>query len=667
MTTEFANIELALIEPSLTNPRKTFDSTKLAELTASIKVSGVHQPVLVRPLPGSRVADTPRGVQYELVCGERRYRASVDAGVATIPALVRALTDEQVLEIQIVENLIRDDLTELEEAEGYEALMAHASINADAVASKIGKSRSYVFGRLKLLDLGQDCKQAMRDGKIDASRALLIARIPDSTLQATALKQVMEPDYRGDVMSVRAFQSWLQANVMLRLDKARFKITDSRLIASAGSCKDCPKRTGANPDLFADVSSADICTDTACFHAKEDAHRNALIAKAAKKGMRFIEGKEAQELIAHQYTTHIDGYSPLSQVRKDITRDGETGLTLRELLGADAPGAVLIENPYNQELVEAVPTDEAEAVLLAKGLLQDNAHPAMGSAKDLARDLERLQLQATNKIDRRTQSAVLAATIAAIRATDDTMALAGLLGSTVLRAWLITQLDDWMSNDEMAACLGYTFQDGEDEADGLAMHIRAIGTADLHRAMACMMAMADDRNVYAGYQPLVLDTFTTILDVPVKALQKKAAAEVRAEYADQIKATQAKIDALKPTIPAALLTQQAPGAAKAKPAARKGKMSAAEAAASIAAAMQDQDDGDDEDADDGVPSIANDTPRMGVKVRISAQHLHPKQQKYAGKEGTITGKIGDAWDVTFRGRSGGISSFMADQITVVAA
>ena len=66
-------------------------------------------------------------------------------------------------------------------------------------------------------------------------------------------------------------------------------------------------------------------------------------------------------------------------------------------------------------------------------------------------------------------------------------------------------------------------------------------------------------------------------------------------------------------------------------------------------------------------NIANDTPRMGAKVRISAQHLHPKQQKYAGKEGTITGKIGDAWDVTFRGRSGGISSFMADQISVVVA
>ena len=625
MTTEFANIELALIEPSLTNPRKTFNPTKLADLTASIKASGVHQPVLVRPLPGSRVSDTERGVQFELVCGERRYRASEMAGVATIPAMVRALTDDQVMEIQLVENLQRDDLSELEEAEGYETLMAHANLNADAVAAKIGKSRSYVFGRLKLLDLSFECKQAMRAGQIDASRALLIARIPDSALQSKALEAAIAPDYRGDPMSVRAFQSWLQTNVMLRLDKATFTITDSRLIASAGSCKDCPKRTGANPDLFADVSSADICTDTTCYHAKEDAHRNALIARAAKKGMRFIEGKEAQELIAHQYTTHINGYSPLGEVRKDITRDGENGLTLRELLGADAPGAVLIENPYTKDLVEAVPTDEAEAVLLAKGLLHETekSASAMGSAKELARDLERLQLQATNKINRRTQSAVLTATIAAIRATDDTMALAGLLGSSMLKAWLILQLDDWVSNDEMAVCLGYTFQEGEDEADGLAMHIRAIGAAELHRAVACVMAMGDDRNIYADYEPLVLNTLTDILDVPVKAIQKKAAFEVRAEYADQIKEAQARIDATKAPTPAAPLPQATPDTSKAKPA-RKGKISAQEAQAAIAEAMQAgldaaaSADAVAHPADPGnVPNCANDMPAIGVRCQAN--------------------------------------------------
>lgn len=103
--TEFATIELTLIASSLTNPRKHFNPAKLAELAESIKTSGVHQPILVRPLPGSRVADTDRKVEFELVCGERRLRASQQAGVHAIPAMIRGLTDEQVLEIQIVENL----------------------------------------------------------------------------------------------------------------------------------------------------------------------------------------------------------------------------------------------------------------------------------------------------------------------------------------------------------------------------------------------------------------------------------------------------------------------------------------------------------------------------------------------------------------------------------
>jgi len=675
---ELRNIPLDAITESTFNPRKNFDPAKLAELTESIKTSGVLQPILVRPLTGDRVGDTERSVQFEIIAGARRYRASEAAGLATIPAIVRAMTNDAAMEAAILENLQRDDLTELEEAEGYEALMSHAAITADQVGAKIGKSRSYVYGRLKLLDLSHECKQAMRAGQLDASRALLIARIPDSTLQAKALEAAIAPDYRGDTLSVRGFQSWLQANVMLRLDKATFKITDSRLIASAGSCKDCPKRTGANPDLFADVSSADICTDTACYHAKEDAHRAALIARAEKKGMRFIDGKEAGELIAHQYTSHIDGYLPLSQVRKDITRDGETGLTLRELLGTDAPGAVLIENPYTKELIEAVPEDAAVAALLAKGLLC-KADATKPNAKHIANELEYLQKQVANKTTRKVRADVLTATLGAIRGCDDTMARAGLLGSTVLRAWLITQLDDWVSNDEMAAALGYTFQEGEDEADGLAMHIRAIGQADLNRAVACVMAIADDRNAYADYEPLVIDTFTAILDVPVEAIERKATADVKAEFADQIKAIQAQIDAAKAAAPAATTaaptdpaSTDAPKANPAKPAKTakpvkpaKAKISAAEATASIAAAMQEQEQA--QGAADTVPNVASDTPAIGVRVRVTGQLANPRQQKYAGKEGSITGKVGSAWDVTFRGRSGGISSFTEDQLTVVMA
>ena len=120
-------LDVACIVASTTNPRKTFNQVKLAELAESIKASGVHQPILVRPLPPERLADTfaerRRGEAlptHELVAGERRWRGCQLAGVAEIPAMIRELTDAQVLEIQIVENLQREDVSELEEAEGYE-------------------------------------------------------------------------------------------------------------------------------------------------------------------------------------------------------------------------------------------------------------------------------------------------------------------------------------------------------------------------------------------------------------------------------------------------------------------------------------------------------------------------------------------------------------------
>lgn len=599
MNEQFAQIGLSLITRSLTNPRKTFNLPRLQELADSIKASGVHTPVLVRFLPGARAPDTDRGVVYELVAGERRLRACEMAGLETIPAMIRALTDDQVLEIQLVENLQRDDLTELEEAEGYETLMEHSGINADQVGTKIGKSRTYVYNRLKLLELSLECKDAMRSGFIDSSRALLIARIPNAGLQTKALQEAMAKDYRGEVMSVRALQAWLQANVMLRLDNASFKITDARLVEAAGSCKECPKRTGANPDLFADVSSADICTDPICFHSKEDTHRNALIARAAKKGMRFVEGAEAKELIAHQYTQRIDGYTPLSQVREDITSDGKTGLTMRELLGDEAPGAVLIENPFSKELVEAVPTDEAEAVLLAKGLLATPKSKGTGqTVKQLEQQISHLQ----GRFEREQQTAIdtaidVATTEAVLACSDD--AAKKLLGSDFLRAWLLYLMDENHASF-MARALGYTFQEGEDETDVLIQHIRASSYATLSRAVALCVVLEESRYNSDDTQ-LVRTHLTTLLDIPVKAISAKAIRTIKDEFADQVKALQAQINAQKPSVPTTPLPQpehaggqelkkpKAQGAKAPAPRAPKKQMSAEEAISGIAAAIQGEE------------------------------------------------------------------------------
>lgn len=419
-TTEqhFAVLPLAVVVPSLTNPRKTFDDAKLQELADSIRATGVHQPILVRPLPGSRVQDTffelnslaPRTgpkPTHEIVSGERRYRASQLAGAATIPAMVRALTDDQVLEIQIIENLQRDDLTPLEEAEGYEHLMQHASLNADQVAAKIGKSRSYVYARTKLLDLGPQGREALREGKLDASRALLVARIPDTELQAKAVEQLTDGDYYGQMPSYRQACDIVQREFMLKLEHARFPIKDATLVPAAGDCKACPKRTGANPDLFADAKGADMCTDPKCYHGKEAAHQARQLAEAQARGQTIITGKEARELMPHSWSTRVEGY-----LRLDDARDSPTDKPLRTVLAKQLAKAdvqpVLVANPHKDgDLIAVLPTDKVAELLQAKG---DNkaAKKLQGDAEAEARaQAERERAEAKNALEQAWRWAVL--------------------------------------------------------------------------------------------------------------------------------------------------------------------------------------------------------------------------------------------------------------------
>ncbi len=688
MTTEFATLPLAHIASSLTNPRKHFDAGRLAELAESIKASGVHQPILVRPLPGGRVADTDRAVQFEIVCGERRWRASQQAGVDTIPAMVRALTDQQVLEIQIIENLQRDDLAALEEAEGYEALLQHASLTVDQVAEKIGKSRSYVYARLKLIDLTAESRQALRDGLLDASRALLIARIPDHKLQLKALEYATKGDWQGELPSQRKLQDWLKANVMLRLDAAVFKIADASLVKAAGSCTDCPKRTGAAPELFFDVDSADICTDPACFHGKEEAHRAQLIKKATGKGMRVVEGKEALELMdGNQHRQRPHGYTDLATQRPDLTPDGDKPATLAQLLGKDTPAPICFVHPRTQEVMELVPTDEADAILLAKGLVSRKAQAQ--TVTDLQGEIEFLQKKAQSDTNRAIHSAVYQATAQAIRDTTTTYAMDYLLSTNVLIAWLLTQLDNH-DNDTFPEIIGYQFAEGEDESDGITQHIKGLNAYAAIRATALVMLHEDaTASYYADNTPLIQQAFAEDLSLNVKAITKDATGKVKADYAEQIKAVKAQLDALtaqkaaqeakKPPEPTTPLAQPNPARAGGKPpkgskgkspAAPVPKLSAEDALSAIAAAMQS----DERAQSDAAPEVQQvEQPGLGlltkgarVQVITDLGKLQTRLHKYAGKQGTVTAKMGDeAWDVTFRGRTGGLASFHHTEIEVL--
>ena len=668
--TEFANIALALIEPSLTNPRKTFNAAKLAELAESIKATGIHQPVLVRPLPGSRVADTPRGVQFELVCGERRYRASGMAGVATIPAMVRALTDDQVMEIQLVENLQRDDLSDLEEAEGYFALMQHASLNADQVAAKIGKSRSYVFGRLKLLDLCQDARASLRDGSIDFSRALLVARIPDTKLQIKAMREIVAGQgyYGGkDPMTYRQAAEHVQKNFMLKLSDAKFKIKDAILVAAAGACNVCPKRTGHDPDLFSDVKGADVCIDPACFHKKEDAQNAALVASAKEKGQTVIAGKEAQELAISGYAgTKFKGYK-----RLDSAEDSPTGAPLRKIIGeqmkAEGIKPVMIANPNQKGAMEECLPNEVALRLLKTVEGQAAAAKAVTQeVKDLVKDKKaKAEAKAKAQFEREWRATLVEDAWTTIR--DD----ADLKPFTVdVHRFLAVRAARNLSTDHAARICELLNLGKVSPTSAVADYARETPSPDmLHLLIIMQQDSETDTHTYGGRIPnegLLLvagNVFGEQLQDVIKEIKTETLERVMPKVAK--KAPAATAPAARP--------KEGPGGTGEKPKG-KTKMSAQEATLGIAAAMQAgldaaaSADAVAHPADPAeVPNIANDTPAIGREVRITDQLLNPRQMKFAGKKGTITGKVGQAWDVSFKGRTSGISSFLDDQLTVVTA
>lgn len=284
--------------------RANFSTEKMIELAASIKANGVLQPILVRRIP-------PTGtVQFEIVAGERRWIAADRANLGHIPATVRDMTDHQVLEAQLVENLQREGLQALEEAEGYAELMKLSTINADAVADKIGKSRSYVYARLKLLDLIPEARAALQDGRLDASKGLIIARIRGEKMQARALKAVLT---NVGHMSYRRLMDHLREETMIPLAQAPWLPDRDTLHLPKGGepcqqCSTCPSRSINDPELTAEVGERDLCLDSDCHTLKTKLHYARVRREAEADGRTILSGDDAKGLPVKHYETVANGY-----------------------------------------------------------------------------------------------------------------------------------------------------------------------------------------------------------------------------------------------------------------------------------------------------------------------------------------------------------------------
>ncbi len=197
MSNKIVELPLDSIISDPNQPRKSFDETKIQELAESVTQHGLLQPILVRPLGNGK---------FQIVHGERRWRACKLIGLKTIKAEVRELDDKEVLEIQLVENLQRENLNPIEEAEAFNRMVEELGYTHEAIAKRVGKSREYVTNKLRLLKLPDDIKNALREGKITESHAKALISLKNNEQTEIFEKVVAEG------LSIREMEEIIKGN-----------------------------------------------------------------------------------------------------------------------------------------------------------------------------------------------------------------------------------------------------------------------------------------------------------------------------------------------------------------------------------------------------------------------------------------------------------------------
>jgi ParB family chromosome partitioning protein len=196
---ESSELDVNLIEANPSQPRTHFDEVGLGRLAESIKNHGVVQPVLVRRL----------GDRYELIAGERRWRAARLAGLSKIPVVIRDVQDKDLLEIALIENIQREDLNPIEEAQAYRKLIENVGLTQEALALRVGRDRSYITNYLRLLRLPDDLQQLVKDGRLSTGHARTLLGLPHVDLQRRIARQVIERE-----LSVRATEGLVKRSAI---------------------------------------------------------------------------------------------------------------------------------------------------------------------------------------------------------------------------------------------------------------------------------------------------------------------------------------------------------------------------------------------------------------------------------------------------------------------
>lgn len=395
---EYKTVPRASVRPDPNQPRKTFDPAKMEELAESIRKNGILSPLVVQFVPAElkiiepdmandhkwQAVDRAGGVVfdstqenvvrafaigrtedgYQIVFGERRWRAAALAGLATIPVIIRELTEREVFSQQFIENNQRENLSALEEAAAIrDRLAKEQAANPDFkqgdLATELNLSPATVSGRLALLRLSAPVTEALTGGKIQMAVAGVIAMIPNPNAQEKLLKAITDEENYNFPFSVRDVEELIEDEYFKSLKEAPFDLKDDCLFDGAqlvkgnwmlnevklgseivvSSCANCPFRTGNMKAEFPHIKNFDACTKPGCYQAKCMAHFSQEAATAMAKGQKVLTEKEFKAARG-QYVKS-----------SDYDREGGTYSYWGQMMGKKAPTPALVVTETGLEKV----------------------------------------------------------------------------------------------------------------------------------------------------------------------------------------------------------------------------------------------------------------------------------------------------------------------------
>lgn len=338
------HLNLSAITPDPNQPRKTFNEKSLMLLADNIKTIGVLQPITVRP--------TNKG--HIIVMGERRYRASKLAKQKTIPCIVRNFDSKIISEVQIIENLQRQDVEPIEEAEAIAMLLK--TYKAEEIATRIGRTVQFIYGRIKLANLIEGFRPFVRSKEMTLSMAITIAIFPEED-------QIVFLEGMGEKFKSHYINQALN-NKMFNLKDASFPLDDKKLIPKAGACTLCPFNSANQGSLFGEDKQ--ICTKSSCFTSKKSKSLLVTIERAKKEkkllvadfGRYNLENEKNQLIFSIMKEKglipyHNDDVSTMVEPKKptikEITEENEWRELTEEQLQNELEGEL---EDYNEELQE---------------------------------------------------------------------------------------------------------------------------------------------------------------------------------------------------------------------------------------------------------------------------------------------------------------------------